>query len=225
MGAWCVELQRPATRVQLRALSKLAKEEAERKRLVELSDWNEEQTGDAYEEHVQKQRRTVLEILQEFSSVKLGLGQLLGLLPSIKPRYYSISSSPKVSPGAVTVTVNVVDGIAPTGRRHLGLCSNFLKGQPKQMPATVHPSKDVRFAAFVKDTGSTFRLPKEPSIPVIMVGPGTGVAPMRGFLQDRMADGAKENVLFFGCRDETEFLYQEELMAWQKEGALELHVA
>jgi cytochrome P450/NADPH-cytochrome P450 reductase len=223
--AWCVELQQPVSRVQLRALSKLATEESERKRLVELSDWNEEQTGDAYEEHVQKQRRTVLEILQEFSSVKLGLGQLLGLLPSNKPRYYSISSSPKVSPSAVTVTVNVVDGIAPTGRRHLGLCSNFLKQQPKQMPPTVHPSRDVRFAAFVKDTGSTFRLPKSPSVPVIMVGPGTGVAPMRGFLQDRVAEGAKENVLFFGCRDETEFLYQEELRAWQKEGALELHVA
>jgi len=48
---------------------------------------------------------------------------------------------------------------------------------------------------------------------------------MRGFLQDRVAEGANENVLFFGCRDETEFLYQEELRKWQKDGALELHVA
>jgi len=99
---------------------------------------------------------------QEFSSVKLGLGQLLGLLPSNKPRYYSISSSPKVSPSAVTVTVNVVDGIAPTGRRHLGLCSNFLKEQPKQVPPTVHPSNDVRFAAFCEGHRLHFPLAEEP---------------------------------------------------------------
>merc|ERR1712217_617388 len=112
------------------------------------------------------------------------------------------------------------------GRRHLGLCSNFLKDQPKQLPQTVFPSsKEVPLPAFVKDTGSTFRLPKDPTTPVIMVGPGTGVAPMRGFLQDRVADGGKANVLFFGCRDETEFLYREELEAWQKDGYLELHVA
>merc|ERR1712061_621465 len=78
---------------------------------------------------------------------------------------------------------------------------------------------------FVKDTGSTFRLPQNSDTPVIMVGPGTGVAPMRGFLQDRVAQGARENVLFFGCRDEDEFLYREEFEAWQEDGFLELHVA
>jgi cytochrome P450/NADPH-cytochrome P450 reductase len=167
----------------------------------------------------------VLEVLQDFSSIKLSLGQLLGLLPSNKPRYYSISSSPKAAPNIVTVCVNVVDGKSPTGRRHLGLCSNFLKDQPKKLPEAVHPSKEMYFGVFIKDTGSTFRLPKDPAVPVIMVGPGTGVAPMRGFIQDRIADGAEANVLFFGCRDESEFLFQEELEAWQKDGKLELHVA
>jgi cytochrome P450/NADPH-cytochrome P450 reductase len=77
---------------------------------------------------------------------------------------------------------------------------------------------------FVKDTGSSFRLPAS-NVPVIMVGPGTGVAPMRGFIQDRAADERSENVLFFGCRDESDYLYRDELEAWEKEGCLKLFVA
>eukprot|EP00928_Gymnodinium_smaydae_P081494 TRINITY_DN65000_c0_g1_i1.p1 TRINITY_DN65000_c0_g1~~TRINITY_DN65000_c0_g1_i1.p1 ORF type:complete len:886 (+),score=110.11 TRINITY_DN65000_c0_g1_i1:56-2659(+) len=223
--AWCVELQSPATRVQLRSLSKYASDELERARLVELSEWSQGHVSDAYEEHVHKQRRTVLEILQEFRSVKVGLGQLVGLLPANKPRFYSISSSPKFSPKALNITVSVVNGVSPTGRRHLGLCSNYLKDQPKQLPTSVHPSRAMRLAVFVKDTGSSFRLPTQPNTPIIMVGPGTGVAPMRGFIQDRMASGEKDNMLFFGCRDAAEFIYKDELEMWQKEGVLDLHVA
>jgi len=77
---------------------------------------------------------------------------------------------------------------------------------------------------FVKDSGDLFRLP-EPSVPVIMVGPGTGVAPMRGFLQERAAQGAKENILFFGCRDRHELLYQSELEELKASGYLKLFVA
>merc|ERR1711937_1120487 len=117
-------------------------------------------------------------------------------------RYYSISSSPLVSPSAATVTVSVVNGVSPTGRRHLGLCSNFLKNLPKKFPNSVHPSLEMPCYSFIKDTGSTFRLPASQHTPIIMVGPGTGVAPMRGFIQHRVASGAKENVLFFGCRDD-----------------------
>lgn len=79
--------------------------------------------------------------------------------------------------------------------------------------------------AFVKDTGSTFRLPSDSTKPVIMVGPGTGLAPMRGFIQERVATGARENMLFFGCRNNDDFLYREELERWQAAGFLQLHVA
>ena len=58
-----------------------------------------------------------------------------------------------------------------------------------------------------------------------MVGPGTGVAPMRGFIQDRVADGRRENVLFFGCRDESDYLFKDELQAWEADGSLKLFVA
>jgi len=77
---------------------------------------------------------------------------------------------------------------------------------------------------FVKDTGSSFRLP-DVDVPIIMVGPGTGVAPMRGFIQDRVADGRNANLLFFGCRDESDYIYREELEAWEQSGALQLFVA
>jgi len=60
---------------------------------------------------------------------------------------------------------------------------------------------------------------------MIMVGPGTGFAPMRGFIQERVADGAMDNLLFFGCRNEDDFIYREELEMWQGSGMLELHVA
>jgi len=78
---------------------------------------------------------------------------------------------------------------------------------------------------FVKDTGSGFRLPASPATPVILVGPGTGLAPMRGFLQERAAQQAKENVLFFGCRCDDDFLYREELQAYEEAGLLKLFVA
>lgn len=228
MLAWFVELQQPVSRVQLRALSKLAQIEGEQKHLLKLSEWPEDENEDLYEATVKKKRLTVLEILNEYSSIELTLGQLLGLLPANKPRYYSISSSPKMLPGAVNITVSVVSGTSPTGRKHLGLCSNFLQCQPDMLcPASVvSPQRPMRsFTVFVKDTGSSFRLPKSHEVPIIMVGPGTGLAPMRGFIQDRVAEGAKENILFFGCRNEQEFLYREELEAWVKDGFLDLHVA
>merc|ERR1712048_2853 len=97
--------------------------------------------------------------------------------------------------------------------------------QPKSMPeASGHPEDLMPLLVYIKDTGSSFRLP-ESSVPVIMVGPGTGLAPMRGFIQERVASKAKENLLFFGCRNESDYIYKDELEAWVKGGWLDLHVA
>jgi len=110
----------------------------------------------------------------------------------------------------------------------MGVCSNHLKEQPRLRPASVGLPADadnyMPLILFVKDSGDLFRLP-EHNVPVIMVGPGTGVAPMRGFLQERAAQGAKENVLFFGCRDCHELLYQSELEDLETSGYLKLFVA
>jgi len=238
--AYHFELQQPASRPQLYALSKLAVDPAEAEHLRTLAEYGRGNKGevpegcpDEYERHVLRARRTLLEILREHPSVEISAGTVLGMLPPMKPRYYSISSSPKFSPRIATISVSVVQGPSPTGRLHHGLCSSFLKSQTgqKQFPPTVMPSQPLGpsglgmpLVTFVKDTGSSFRLPAS-EVPVIMVGPGTGVAPMRGFIQDRRADGKSENVLFFGCRDESDYIYRDELEAWEKDGCLKLFVA
>jgi len=144
----------------------------------------------------------------------------------MKPRYYSISSSPTKSPRQVSITVSVVQGASPTGREHKGVCSHGLSQQPRAFPGSVYSDAHAMpFTCFVKDTGSSFRLPP-PATDVIMIGPGTGVAPFRGFIEERQGqNGVGKTVLFFGCRDESDFLYRPELEGWQRSGALELHVA
>eukprot|EP00927_Polykrikos_kofoidii_P029658 TRINITY_DN25618_c0_g1_i1.p1 TRINITY_DN25618_c0_g1~~TRINITY_DN25618_c0_g1_i1.p1 ORF type:complete len:1156 (-),score=164.76 TRINITY_DN25618_c0_g1_i1:94-3138(-) len=221
--AFCVELQQPATRVQMHWLSKRASGST-KERLEALADFE----GTAYTQHILASRRTLLEVLQEFPEVTVSFGDLLALLPANKPRFYSISSSPKALPNAVSITVSVVQGASPTGRKHIGMCSNYLGSQPFCLPEVVEApggeKPNMPLLAVIKDTGSSFRLPKT-NVPIVMVGPGTGLAPMRGFLQDRVFDGLKDNLLFFGCRGDDDFLYREELEAWVAGGFLELHVA
>merc|ERR1719461_741810 len=142
------------------------------------------------------------------------------LLPAMKPRLYSISSSPRASPDRASLTVAVVSGPSPTGRLHKGVCTNFLKGQTVGSPVW----------AAIRDTGAHFRLPSS-EIPLVLVGPGTGVAPLRGFLQElqQLRNGGAQTSsvhLFFGCRTPDDFLYEEELRAFETDGPLsKLHVA
>jgi len=144
------------------------------------------------------------------------------MLSLLAPRYYSISSSPSIDPERCSVTVGVVEAPASSGRGvYKGVCSNYLAG--RRVGDTVH--------ATVRETKAGFRLPDDPSVPVVMIGPGTGLAPFRGFLQERAhrkAQGAKLGpaMLFFGCRHpEQDFLYADELKAFAADGITELHTA
>lgn len=137
--------------------------------------------------------------------------EFAGLLKKLQPRLYSISSSPKAHPGEVHLTVGIVRHDSH-GRRRGGVCSTFLAdrvGPDTPVPVFVQPSHG-------------FKLPADPALPVIMVGPGTGIAPFRAFIEERIATGASgRNWLFFGDqRRATDFLYQDTLEAWLADGAL-----
>ena len=137
--------------------------------------------------------------------------ELTGLLKKLQPRLYSISSSPKAHPDEVHLTVAAVryDGY---GRNRKGVCSTFLADRcADSTPVPV----------FVQ-TSHGFRLPENGDVPVIMCGPGTGIAPFRAFLEERRATGAKGgNWLFFGDQKRsTDFLYQEQLEGWVSDGHL-----
>jgi cytochrome P450/NADPH-cytochrome P450 reductase len=169
---------------------------------------------------VQRMSMPLFELLLKFKSIQLSLGELLSLLPAIKSRLYSISSSPKSNISVLSITVGVVSGKTPTGRTHNGLCSTFLSRKPVGEKVWV----------MIRDTKSSFR-PPAPEVPMIMIGPGTGVAPMMGFLQERRSQAASgvkigKIVLFFGCRSEDSHIYRDELNSYAADGTLtHLHVA
>jgi len=206
------ELQAPATRGQIAFLATKTECPPEKQALQRLSSLDEDPSSStSYENYIQKSRRTVLELLDQYKSVKITLGEFVGLSNPIKPRYYSISSSSFVYPKVAHITVGVVEGLSPTGRLHKGLASTFLAGL------------EVGDHALVLVKKSSFRLPQDLSLPVIMIGPGTGVAPMRGFIQERKASKATgETVLVYGCRDEFDYIYRTELESYRDDGTLSL---
>jgi sulfite reductase (NADPH) flavoprotein alpha-component len=153
----------------------------------------------------------VLDVLDQFPSARPPLAEMVGALAPLQPRLYSISSSLKAFPDEVHLTVGVVR-YEQGGRRRRGVASNFLA-------ETLRPR--LKAGVFVHPSAS-FRLPADGDVPIIMIGPGTGVAPFRAFLQDRAAEAARgRNWLFFGDqRSETDFLYREEIEAYRADGLL-----
>ena len=154
--------------------------------------------------------RDVLDLLLE-TAAKPALPAFVAALKKIQPRLYSISSSPKAHPGQVHLTVGAVRYEAQ-GRKRKGVCSMFLAERAMAVG---------KVGVFVHHN-SNFRLPADGDRPVIMCGPGTGIAPFRAFLEERRATGAKgKNWLFFGDqRSTTDFLYRDEILAMQQEGQL-----
>ncbi|EGT0667395.1 NADPH-dependent assimilatory sulfite reductase flavoprotein subunit [Citrobacter werkmanii] len=146
-----------------------------------------------------------------FSPAQLDADALIGLLRPLTPRLYSIASAQAEVESEVHVTVGVVR-YEIEGRARAGGASSFLADR-------VEEEGEVR--VFIEHNDN-FRLPANPQTPVIMIGPGTGIAPFRAFMQQRAADGAEgKNWLFFGNPHFTEdFLYQVEWQRYVKEGVL-----
>ena len=216
-----VELQDVATRSQIETL--LAYTECPPEK-IRLAAWvGEDETSQArYKEDVLAKRRSLIDLLEEFPACQLPFEVYLEMLGPLRPRYYSISSSPLVEGRACSITVAVVEGPARSGQGiFAGVCTNYLRRQAEG--SVIH--------AFVKDTKSAFRLPDDPAAPIIMIGPGTGLAPFRGFLQERAAlkaAGAEigKSLLFFGCRHpQQDFIYEEELHCFEQQGVTALATA
>lgn len=131
-----------------------------------------------YQKWIIEENRNIVHILEDLPSCKPALDHLCELLPRLQPRYYSISSSPKLHPTTVHVTAVVVEYKTPTGRINKGVATTWLK---EKIPTPNGTSQTVPI--FIRK--SQFRLPSKPQTPIIMVGPGTGVAPFRGFVQER----------------------------------------
>jgi cytochrome P450/NADPH-cytochrome P450 reductase len=176
----------------------------------------------SYREQVFTTRKSILDVLHDVPSCELSFETFLDLLPPLRPRYYSISSSPLVSSNTCSITVGVLEGAARSGQGIFkGVCSNYLAAQP--IDATVY--------GFVRKPTIAFRPPDNPHLPMIMIGPGTGVAPFRGFLQVRTALKQRglpvgESILFFGCRDPLQdFLYEDEMRSFETAGIMRLFPA
>lgn len=195
----------------IKVLAHYCSDESQKQRLLELSDDTKHQP---YTSYIKDEQRTVSCLLDEFPAIKLPFDHFIEAVPRLAPRYYSISSSLKEHPGRVHVTSVVVEFETTAKRQHKGVCSNWLAAQ---VPRGEHISVPV----FIEK--ANFKLPKDPKVPIIMVGPGTGLAPFRGFIQERKHQANKgpigETMLFFGCRSSRhDYIYQEELKEAQEKG-------
>ena len=197
--AWQVDIARPLDRTMLLlAAATTGKEAAALQRLADGDDGAQPENAD------------LLDLLEAFPSARPRLFDLVKSLPALKPRLYSIASSLQAEPGQVHLCVGVVRA-ERRGRVRHGIASSFLAHRAAvhgQILANIQPSH--------------FRLPADPATPVIMVGPGTGIAPFRAFLQERAAAGvAGKSWLFFGDQHEaTDFLFADELSGWLASGTL-----
>ncbi len=197
--AWQVDIARPLDRTMLLlADAAIPVEAAALRRLADGEDGAQPEDAD------------LLDLLEAFPSARPRLFDLIKSMPALKPRLYSIASSLRAEPGEVHLCVGVVR-TERRGRVRHGIASAFLAHRAAvhgQILASIQPSH--------------FRLPADPATPVIMVGPGTGVAPFRAFLQERAAAGVRGHAwLFFGDQHEaTDFLFDNELKAWLADGTL-----
>ena len=155
--------------------------------------------------------RGLIDLLTEYPGVIDDPNEMVALLPKLTPRLYSISSSPTAHAGQIHTTVAVVRFTAHSRDRG-GVCSTFFADRTSiadRLPIYIQPNKK-------------FKLPSNPDAPIIMIGPGTGIAPFRGFLHERRALGHKgKNWLFFGeRRSATDYLYRDELESMHTDGHL-----
>lgn len=212
-----LDLTSAPRRSDLKLLTQYATDKVDRQALLRLSS---KEGKLEYKEKIMQSYVGMADLLRLCPSLTIPLEHFISLCHFLLPRYYTIASSSLVHPQTIHLTVAVTQEKRKDGTLFEGVCSTHL--------ALRQPLDTVR----VMVRPSTFRLPSDSSRPIIMIGPGTGIAPMRAFLQERFHQKTSQNkirvgsnILYFGCkRRDWDFLYQEELESWQEQG-LELHIA
>ena len=212
------DLSGPPRRSDLKQLAAYARDGMDKKALLRMSS----KEGKAeYKEKITGMHVGVADIVTRLcTSFSCPLEHFVMTCPRLLPRYYTISSSSRVHPTRIHVTLAVLEEEKRGGGKFTGVCSGHL--------ASSKVGDTVR--AFVRE--STFRLPRETGRPILMIGPGTGIAPMRALLQERrhgrsVGEVHGRSVLYFGCRDRsTDYIYKDELEAFVEDGTLDgLHLA
>ncbi len=179
----------------------------------------------AFATTVMEQRTSVLDLLEKFPSVKFPFAAFLATVPPLRTRHYSISSSPLADPARCSLTYSVIDqpGWADSTRNFHGVAGTYLQG--------LRPGDQALVS--VRSTNKFFRLPVDPEkTPLLMFCVGSGLAPFRGFIQERavlVREGGRTlapAILFVGCRSAThDRLYADELDAWAREGIVDVRYA
>ncbi|KAF8534914.1 P450 family fatty acid hydroxylase [Trichophaea hybrida] len=211
-----VELSQPATKKNVLSLAAAAVDPETKSQLEALA-------GDQFQAEITQKRISPLDLLERYPCLHIPLGSFLAMLPPMRVRQYSISSSPLHNADTCTVSYDRLEvaALSGSGGNHYGVASNFL--------SSLEPGDILRVA--VRASAKPFHLPLNPAMPIVMIAIGTGIAPFRGFVQERavqiLAGRTLGNALLFvGCRyHDKDRLYAEEFDKWQEQGAVQLRYA
>ena len=208
------------TQRQLEVLIAYATSDVDKSALKSLTSDGE------FQSQVIDRNYSLIDVLEDHSSVALPLASYIDMLKPLAPRQYSISSSPlteqhhpsqEIFTATITYDVHTAPARCGGHRTFHGVATSYL--------ANLRPGS--RIHCFVRPTNAAFHLPSDPSVPIIMIAAGTGIAPMRGFIQERAAIASARAIqlgpalLYFGCRDyEKDYIYKEELAEWEQQGVI-----
>jgi cytochrome P450/NADPH-cytochrome P450 reductase len=213
-----VELAQPATRTQIQQLADATVCPPDKEALNNYAT-----DVDAYTAQVLTKRLSILDLLERYPGCQLAFASFLQLLGPLTPRQYSISSSPRWNHDHVTLTIAVLRAPALSGTGvYEGAASTYL----------AHARPGTKVAVTVRPSNVAFHPPESLDTPLVMVCAGSGLAPFRGFLQDRALQAEEQGVrpapalLFFGCdRPDVDYLYRDELAAWTEQGIVDVRTA
>ena len=214
-----VELQDVVSRQTLRALAQATRCPYTKQSLEQLASDDAEH---GYAAQVAARRLGILDVLVAYPAITLTLQALLACTVPMRPRFYSIASSPLVSPDVATLLVGTVLAPALSGRGQFrGVASTWLQGL----------APGARVSASIRTPNPPFAPEADPATPMLLIGPGTGIAPFRGFLEERAAQKAAGSTvtpveLYFGCRHPRhDWLYRDDIARWAGQGVAEVHTA